>query len=147
MKATTETEIKLRNPKFRLGVNIALVIVFLALMVWQAALARGERAELGHVLSQIPVLKRDWSLNEQKFLTEQTLVERSRPRMTAQESVLKSQQLQELRATADRSRKLLAQQQAKCDDLQKSIAMHQLIIILGLVATLVLLGVNYLLDY
>ena len=137
----------MRNPKLRLGVNIALVVIFAALMVWQMALARGERAELKRILGQIPVLERDQSLNEQKFLTEQTLVERSRPRMTAQESVLKALQLQELRKTSDRSRKLLEQQQAKRDEMQKAIRAHQMIIIIGLIATLILLGVNYVLDY
>jgi len=147
MKVTTETEITLRNPKLRLIVNIALIVIFAALMVWQMAMASGERTELKRVLEQMPVLERDQSLNEQKFLTEQTLFERSRPRMTAQESVLKSQQLQELRNTSDRSRKLLEQQQAKRDELQKSIRGHQMIIIIGLIATLILLGVNYVLDY
>lgn len=147
MKATTETEITLRNPKLRLGVNIALIAIFAVLMVWQMALASGERTQLKRVMEQMPVLERDQSLNEQKFLTEQTLVERSRPRMTAQESVLKSQKLQELRNASDRSRKLLEQQQAKRDALNKSIRAHQMIIIIGLIAVLILLGVNYILDY
>jgi hypothetical protein len=147
MRATTETEITLRNPKLRLIVNLALIAIFAVLLIWQMAMVSGDRAELRRVLEQLPVLERDQSLNEQKFLTEQTLVERSRPRMTAQESVLRSQKLQELRDTSDRSRKLLEQQQAKRDELQKSIRGHHMIIIIGLIAVLILLGVNYILDY
>jgi hypothetical protein len=143
----SEPEIHMRNPKLRLVVNIVLVALFLIVLIWQVTASMGARAQMRELRSQITILERDVSLNEQSFLTAQTLSEQSRRQMTAQGLVEESQRLQGLRDRLDSCRALCQQRKDQLEILQKQIGMHHLIIIISLVATLILLGVNYILDY
>jgi len=141
------TEIRVRNRLLRLVVNLALLGAFLILVIWQLSELRSEQREAGLLAEQIPVLEQDVAAKEQRFLTEQTLFEKSRKRLTAREEVEQSLKLQELRQSLEGSRKQLAEKQSCREQLQLQRRIHHFWLIGGAILLVVLLWVNYLLDY
>jgi hypothetical protein len=143
----SEPEIKMRNPKLRMAANIAIIALFIIVFVWQTIGATGARAQVKELKAQIAVLERDTTKNEQTFLTEQTLSEQSRNKLTVQGQVEESQRLQGLRDKMESSRALREKRKEQVEELNEKARSHQLIIILSLVGGLILLWVNYILDY
>ncbi len=141
------SEIHERNRYLRLAVNIALIAAYAVIAVWQLALLHAEEREISTLDGQIPILEKDVALKEQSFLTEQTLLEMTRKRLTPQEAVKQTQELQEMRDSLEGSRSQLTAKREARDELQQRRRSHNLILIVGLVVLAVLLWVNWLINY
>jgi len=141
------SEIYERNRYLRLAVNIVLVALYVVIATWQLGLLRAEEREISTLDGQIPILEKDVVLKEQNFLTEQTLLEMTRERLTPQEAVKQSQELQELRDRLEGSRSQLTAKREARDELQKRRRSHNIILIVGLVVLAVLLWVNWVINY
>jgi|GEM_PF-2288771 len=141
------SEIHERNRNLRLAVNIALVVAYVVIAVWQLGLLRAEEREVKTLEGQIPILEKDVTLKEQSFLTEQTLLEMTRERLTPREAVERSQKLQEMRDSLEGSRSQLTAKSEALDELQHRKRSHSIILIVGLVALAVLLWVNWVINY
>jgi hypothetical protein len=141
------SEIHERNRYLRLAVNIALIAAYVVIAVWQLGLLRAEEREMKTLEGQIPILEKDVALKEQSFLTEQTLLEMTRERLTPREAVERSQKLQEMRESLEGSRNQLTAKREARDELQQRRRSHNLILIVGLVVLAVLLWVNWVINY
>ncbi len=86
-------------------------------------------------------------MKEQKFLTEQTLNESRSGKLTAKESVELSLALQAMRDALEGSRDQLVQKKERCEELLVQRRGHYLWMIIGFIALMVLMWVNYVLDY
>jgi ferric-dicitrate binding protein FerR (iron transport regulator) len=141
------SEIYERNRYLRLAVNIALIAAYVVIAVWQLGLLGAEEREIKTLEGQMPILEKDVALKEQSFLTEQTLLDMTRERLTPREAVERSQKLQEMRESLEGSRNQLTAKREARDELQQRRRSHNLILIVGLVVLAVLLWVNWVINY
>ncbi len=141
------SEIHERNRPLRLAVNVALIVAYIVVAVWQLALMAAEDRRISTLDEQMPILEHDVAVKEQQFLTEQTLLEMTRKELTAQEAVEKSQELQEMRESLEGSREQLAAKQEERSDLQQRKRNHNLVLIVGIMVLAVLLWVNWMINY
>lgn len=141
------SEIRERNRYLRLAVNIALVVAYAVLAVWQLGLLRTEAREVRMLEEQMPILEKDVALKEQTFLTEQTLLDMTRERLTPREAVERSQKLQEMRDSLEGSRNQLTSKSEALNDLLQRRRSHNVVLIVGFVVLAVLLWVNWVINY
>jgi len=141
------SEIYERNRYLRLAVNIALIAAYVVIVVWQLGLLGAEEREIKTLEGQIPILEKDVALKEQSFLTEQTLLDMTRERLTPREAVEQSQELQEMRDSLEGSRSQLTAKRNARDELQQRRGSHNIILIVGFVVLAVLLWVNWVINY
>jgi hypothetical protein len=141
------SEIHERNRYLRLAVNIALIVAYVVIVVWQLGLLRAEERVTNTLEGQIPILEKDVALKEQSFLTEQTLLDMTRERLTPREAVERSQKLQEMRDSLEGSRSQLTAKREALGELQQRRRGHNIILIVGLVVLAVLLWVNWVINY
>ena len=141
------SEIHERNRYLRLAVNIALIVAYVVIAVWQLGLLRAEEREMKTLEGQMPILEKDVALKEQSFLTEQTLLDMTRESLTPREAVERSQKLQEMRDSLEGSRSQLTTKREALSELQQRRRGHNIILIMGLVVLAVLLWVNWVINY
>ncbi len=142
-----ETEIKLRSRWRRVVLNSLLVLAFLVLAGWLTGGIVADGREMRLLDEQIPVLESEVRVKEQDFLTKQALHEQSVKRMTPAEQVQESLELQKLRDALDRSRDLLASKTERLEEVTAERSRKVIYLIVSAIALLVLLWVNYILEY
>lgn len=142
-----ETEIKLRSRGRRLAVNIVLIVAFLAAAGWLLAGIIADAREIRLLEEQIPILESEVKVKERDFLTQQALHDQTVKRMTPAEQVKKSLELQEMREALDRSRKLLESKAERKEEVTADRTRRVIYLIVGAIALLVALWVNYVLEY
>jgi len=140
-------EIRERNPKLRLAINILITIAFLGSLgffVWNIISHKLEAQRLG---KEIRVLQEDYELKHREYVIQEDNFKRRRAQMSSREMVETSLNLQQL----DQSLKVLSQNltnrmnalEEEQDQMRRSIYA----VIFCVVGYVVVMWINYILNY